>query len=173
MNWADDDCPFLLTYFKCYNILIVDISNIDIRGENMAREQLQNLTEPMYYILLTLTKERHGYEIMQTIQEFTDGRVIVGPGTLYNLLSRFQKEGIITQLSDDGRRKTYIITASGRKILDEEIKRLTQLIRDGESIMKDENTSNKDRELKDKSIIDDHKTTRKSIFRRSDDDILF
>ena len=73
----------------------------------MAREQLQNLTEPMYYILLTLTKERYGYEIMQTIEEFTEGRVVVGPGTLYNLLSRFQEEGLIRQVSDDGRRKTH------------------------------------------------------------------
>lgn len=139
----------------------------------MAREQLQNLTEPMYYILLTLTKERYGYEIMQTIEEFTEGRVVVGPGTLYNLLSRFQEEGLIRQVSDDGRRKTYIITTSGRRILEGEIKRLTQLIRDGENILKGENISKEDSTHKDNNIIHEPKRTRKSIFKRPDDDILF
>lgn len=101
----------------------------------MARERLQNLTEPMYYILLALTKERHGYEIMQTIEEFTDGRVVVGPGTLYTLLSRFEKKGFIRLTSDDGRRKNYIITKTGKQILDEEFNRLKQLVKDGEKVL--------------------------------------
>ena len=54
----------------------------------MAREQFQNLTEPMYYILLALIEERHGYEVMRIISDRTKGRVKVGPGTLYALLSR-------------------------------------------------------------------------------------
>ena len=39
----------------------------------MAREQLKTLTEPMYYILLSLLKENHGYGIMQMVDELTDG----------------------------------------------------------------------------------------------------
>lgn len=104
----------------------------------MARERLQTLTEPMYYILLTLTKERHGYEIMQMIEEYTNGRVVVGPGTLYALLSRFQSKGFIRLTSDDGRRKTYIITQLGRELLDEEFNRLNQLVKDGERILRGE-----------------------------------
>ena len=115
--------------------MILDISSIDIRGGEMAREQLQNLTEPMYYILLSLKKEMYGYEIMQTITDFTDGRVVVGPGTLYSLLSRFEKEAIIKKVSNDGRRKTYIITDKGKDILKEEFNRLKQLIKDGEYII--------------------------------------
>lgn len=104
----------------------------------MKRDQIQNITQPMYYILLALTKERHGYEIMQIIEEFTQGRVIIGPGTLYNLLSRFQKDGLIRQVSDDGRRKTYIITTLGREIVEDELSRLRLLVSDGEKIMKGE-----------------------------------
>ena len=107
----------------------------------MAREKLQNLTEPMYYILLALTKERHGYEIMQAIEQFTGGRVEVGPGTLYALLSRFEKKGFIRLTSDDGRRKTYIITKSGKGILYEEFNRLNQLVKDGEKILKGDRKS--------------------------------
>lgn len=125
----------------------------------MAREQLQNLTEPMYYILLALVEERHGYEIMQTIEEFTDSRVVVGPGTLYALLGRFQKEGFIKLVSEEDRKKTYILTTEGKDVLEEEISRLKQLIKDGERIFKDEDKVEKKK--------------RTSIFKRSSDDILF
>ena len=76
----------------------------------MAKEQLQNLTEAMYYILLTLTEPRHGYAIMQEVEKISQGSFVVGPGTLYRLLARFEKENIIRQYDDDGRRKSYLIT---------------------------------------------------------------
>lgn len=97
----------------------------------MARKRLDTLTEPMYYLLLTLYIPRHGYEIMQMIQEITDGRVKVGAGTLYSLLSRFEKEKIIEQVEDDGRRKTYILTSKGEEVLENEHKRLKALVEDG------------------------------------------
>ena len=96
----------------------------------MAREQLKNLTEPMYYILLALQRENHGYGIMQEIEELTGGRAIVGAGTLYTLLGRFEKEEIIEQVAEEERRKTYIITEKGRQLLDEEIQRLRLLLAD-------------------------------------------
>ncbi|KAF0193527.1 MAG: transcriptional regulator PadR family protein [Bacillota bacterium] len=97
----------------------------------MAREQLKNLTEPMYYLLLALTTPQHGYGIMQEVDRKTMGRVKIGAGTLYSLLSRFEKEDIIHQLSDDSRKKTYQLTAKGFVILREEFERLNQLVRDG------------------------------------------
>lgn len=97
----------------------------------MAREQLQTLTESMYYVLLTLTAPKHGYEIMREIEGLTGGRVRVGAGTLYALLSRFEKEKIIVQVSDDGRRKTYRLSQKGREILQTEFHRLQQLVEDG------------------------------------------
>lgn len=107
----------------------------------MAREQLQNLTEPMYYILLALTSPKHGYDVMQTISEVTDYRVKVGAGTLYSLLSRFEKEKIIVQVADDGRRKTYILTEKGREILENEYIRLQRLVKEG-SIFLEGNDNN-------------------------------
>ena len=46
----------------------------------MAREQFQTLTEPMYYILLALTEECCGVDIMEKVREISGGRVTVGPG---------------------------------------------------------------------------------------------
>ena len=88
------------------------------------------LTQPMYYILLSLREERHGYEIMQYIECLTEGRVTVGPGTLYSLLSRFENDEYIKMVSQKENKKTYLITNLGRIILDKEIKRLEQLLND-------------------------------------------
>lgn len=97
----------------------------------MAREQLKNLTEPMYYILLSLLKENHGYGIMQMVDELTEGRVVIGAGTLYTLLGRFEKEEIIQQVAEENRRKIYIITDKGKGLLGEEFQRLNHLVEDG------------------------------------------
>lgn len=93
------------------------------------------LTQPMYYILLSLKEKRHGYEIMQYIEWLTEGRVKVGPGTLYSLLSRFEDDEYIKMVSDDDNKKTYLITPGGQEILDGEIDRLAQLLKDS-SIVK-------------------------------------
>ena len=55
----------------------------------MARKKLETLTEQMFYVLLALRQERHGYGIMQAITALTKGRVNIGAGTLYALLERF------------------------------------------------------------------------------------
>ena len=95
----------------------------------MAREQLQTLTEPMFFILLALIKPMHGYEIMQTVSAVSKNRVKIGAGTLYALLTRFENAGIVLQVSDDGRRKTYSLTEKGRELLDREYDRLHETIR--------------------------------------------
>jgi DNA-binding PadR family transcriptional regulator len=94
----------------------------------MAREQLQTLSEPMYFILLALTKPMHGYEIMQTVSAISGERVKIGAGTLYALLTRFEKEKIVVRVSDDGRRKTYALTETGRGLLNREYGRLKESI---------------------------------------------
>ena len=72
----------------------------------MAREQFQTLTEPMYYILLALTEECCGVEIMEKVKSISHGRVLVGPGTLYAMLARFEENGIIQMTASETRRKS-------------------------------------------------------------------
>lgn len=98
----------------------------------MAREQLKTLTEPMYYVLLSLIKENHGYGIMQMISGLTEGRVAVGAGTLYALLARFEKEEIICQVAEQNRRKIYKLTDKGQEVLQEEFQRLNKMVSDGQ-----------------------------------------
>ena len=113
-----------------HDILILDIAILELfrKNEFMAREQLQTLSEPMYFILLALTKPMHGYEIMQTVSDISHNRLNVGAGTLYALLTRFEKGGFIRCVGNDGRRKTYTLTERGRGLLDREYERLNESI---------------------------------------------
>ena len=103
----------------------------------MSREQLQTLTEPMYYLLLAFLTPRHGYDAMQYIKEVTGGRIQIGPGTMYALLARFEGEGFLSQAVQEGRRKIYALTGKGREMLDGETRRLAQLLADGEKMRKE------------------------------------
>ena len=97
----------------------------------MAREQFQTLTEPMYYILLALTEECCGVDLMEMVKQISHGRVLVGPGTLYAMLAKFEENGVINLTTSEGRRKSYIITDKGRKMLREEFNRLETMVEDG------------------------------------------
>ncbi|ATP40575.1 PadR family transcriptional regulator [Solibacillus sp. R5-41] len=88
------------------------------------------MTEAMYYVLLALMRPNHGYQLMQSIAEVSNGRIKMGPGTLYGGLSRMQKDGLIVLSITDGRRKTYKITSVGEQALRLEYERLKSLIID-------------------------------------------
>ena len=97
----------------------------------MAREQLQTLTEPMYYILLALTEECCGVDIMERVKKLSVGRVTVGPGTLYAMLAKFEEKEIIRLTASEGRRKSYVITDVGKEELKKEFDRLKRMVHDG------------------------------------------
>lgn len=101
----------------------------------MPREKFVTLTEAMFYILICLQKECCGTDIMQQVHDLTEGRVRIGPGTLYNLLDQFLKNKIIQETSVQGRRKNYQITHYGKELLDLEYERIKQLAKDYERSM--------------------------------------
>lgn len=89
------------------------------------------MTEAMYYILLALMNPNHGYQLMGAIEQVSNGRIKMGPGTLYGVLTRLQNDELIAILKDDGRRKTYAVTEEGRAALKVEYQRLKAMIQDG------------------------------------------
>ena len=91
------------------------------------------LTEPMFYILMSLLKqERCGTEIADFAVRRTQERVHLGPGTLYTLLARFLEDGWVEETAVEGRRRTYRITDRGRSAFEEELRRLRRCLNDGE-----------------------------------------
>lgn len=92
------------------------------------------MTEAMYYLLLALLRPAHGYRLMQQVSEASAGRVTMGAGTMYGLLSRLEKEGLIELQKQDERRKTYALTDAGREALRTEYNRLRAHVSDGEKM---------------------------------------
>lgn len=86
------------------------------------------LTEVTFYILLALFSPRHGYAIMQFIEEKTAGRLSLGAGTLYGALNALEMKGWIAPYGENkSRRKEYLITKKGEEIAQEELARLFEL----------------------------------------------
>ena len=99
----------------------------------MARKKFSTLTEPMFYLLMALeTGDMCGIEISDYISKKSKGRVELGPGTLYTLLSEFENENVIKYVGLEGKRKIYSITDMGRSMYIEEYRRLKQCISDAE-----------------------------------------
>ncbi|MFA9464976.1 MAG: PadR family transcriptional regulator [Velocimicrobium sp.] len=96
----------------------------------MAREKFQTLTEQMFYILLCLQTECYGMDIMEKIKTITNGRVCIGPGTLYHLLESFMVANLIKETKVEGRKRSYLITDTGVETLNSEYQRLMVLAKD-------------------------------------------
>jgi len=95
------------------------------------------LTESTYYILLSLNTPRHGYGIMQNVEEISHGRVRLAAGTLYGALTAMQEKRWIRLLpeEDGSRKKEYMLTDEGRNILNAEVDRLEELYLNGKRIL--------------------------------------
>lgn len=95
------------------------------------------LTEAVYYILLSLLTPMHGYGIMQKVEKMSGGRVRLAAGTLYGAINTLLEKNWIEALPtmDDSRKKEYCITELGKTALQEEMKRLDELLMNGRQLM--------------------------------------
>jgi DNA-binding PadR family transcriptional regulator len=95
------------------------------------------LTPAVFHILLVLADgEKHGYAIMQEVESLTDGKIRLGPGTLYGSIKRLLAGELIEESDerpdpelDDERRRYYRLTDFGQRVVKEEAERLLHLVR--------------------------------------------
>ena len=85
------------------------------------------MSETMFYILSSLTEERHGYGVMLHVRDLTGGRIILGAGTVYQTLSKLEQDALIMPTNETDRKKNYIITELGRDVLTREAARICEL----------------------------------------------
>ncbi len=104
----------------------------------MARIKFHTLTEQMFYALLCLKEECCGMDILDKVPAMTGGRVSIGSGTLYTLLEQFLQAGMIRQTKAEGRRRSYILTEEGMKMLQKEYDRINAQIEDYRRIFEEE-----------------------------------
>src|SRR6185437_1305953 len=79
------------------------------------------LTPAVFHIMLALADgERHGYSILREVERYTEGRLKLGPTTLYRSIRQMLAAGYIEESEarpdpdlDDERRRYYRLTDAG------------------------------------------------------------
>lgn len=104
--------------------------------DNKIKRIYVPMTESGFYILFCLQQPQHGYGISQKVRQMTKGALIIGAGTMYGTLSKMEKDGLITFVKVEEKRKLYQISALGEEVLSLELKRIERLYKNskGESI---------------------------------------
>jgi len=90
-----------------------------------------------FHILLAVAQQdRHGYAIIQDVEERTAGRLRLSPGTLYRSIQRMLEQGLIVEARerpapdlDDERRRYYRMTPFGKAVARAELRRIEGLVR--------------------------------------------
>src|SRR5215467_13087447 len=89
-----------------------------------------------FHILLALLdQDRHGYAIIQDVEERTRGELRMSAGTLYRSIARMVEQSLITEVErrraddDDARRRYYRLTPFGGAVARAEMRRLSDLVR--------------------------------------------
>lgn len=106
-------------------------------AKDLSPDDFLPVTPAMFHILLALAdRERHGYDIMREVDERTEGKVRLGPGTLYGSIKRMLGDGLVEELDerpdpelDDERRRYYRLTDFGHRVAVAEAERLARLVK--------------------------------------------
>jgi DNA-binding PadR family transcriptional regulator len=94
------------------------------------------LSPAALHILLCLAGEpQHGYAIMQEVARQSGGQYKLGPGTLYDNLQKLMSQALVEEaprpaVNDDPRRRYYRVTAFGRRVLEADVDRLKNVVRE-------------------------------------------
>lgn len=101
----------------------------------IIRKRFIPMSETMFYILLSLRQERHGYGIMQHVKDLTNNRITLGAGTIYQSLGKLEGDGLIIPVKEIDRKKIYVISDIGEQILKEEAKRINEIYHNLEGLL--------------------------------------
>lgn len=94
------------------------------------------LPHSQFEILVCLAEhEQHPYAIKREVARRTEGRIQLGPGSLYGAIKKLTDEGLIEESDrrpeahlDDERRHYYRLTPAGQAVLRAETARLRALV---------------------------------------------
>lgn len=106
----------------------------------MARNNsldMGEITDTYYYILLSLIKPKHGYLIMKSVEEMSEGDFSIGPASLYTSIKKLLDAELIKLTKESEQKKVYEITHKGIESLKNEIERKRKMVRIAENVFHD------------------------------------
>jgi DNA-binding PadR family transcriptional regulator len=98
-----------------------------------AKSKIPSALSPaaLQILVALATEDLHGYGIIQAVAAQSQGRIRIGPGTLYDNLKRLMENGWVRDLkpASENDKRLYRLTAAGKAALSCEISRLDDLVR--------------------------------------------
>ena len=100
------------------------------------------LSTQVFLILLALADgDAHGARIRKAVLERSEGAIDIDPGSLYRLIARLLDDALILETDgrasdDDKRQRYYRLSASGRRVLQNETDRLGRLVAEARAKMR-------------------------------------
>jgi DNA-binding PadR family transcriptional regulator len=102
--------------------------------DEQARAALPLTPIAMHILLALVDRQRHGLGIAEHIEDFTGGRLTLGPGSLYGTIKKLLDLGLVNDAASDveegtdPRRRYYHITPLGRRALEIETRDLANVL---------------------------------------------
>ncbi|ADV80900.1 PadR family transcriptional regulator [Terriglobus saanensis] len=95
------------------------------RFDDDLLEKLPLPTASFFVLFALAEEEKHGYRIMQDIRELSEGTFTMGPATLYTTIKKLTDQGLISETltTIEDRRRTYVLTSTGKRLLGAEFQR--------------------------------------------------
>lgn len=95
------------------------------------------LADTALHVLLALVQPRHGYAVMQFLDQESRGTVTIGPASLYTTLKKLVVADFIEEVGGDDSRRVYQLTEKGHAVLTRNIERRRQLLAMADHIMEE------------------------------------
>jgi len=98
------------------------------------KRSIRLLPQVPFSILIALSlKPRHGYEIMQQVEEDSLGKIKIGPGGLYTTIKQLVEEDLVkevpSEIEADDRRRYYALTPQGWDRLNTELQYFDNIVK--------------------------------------------
>ena len=98
----------------------------------MIRTDVLRGTLDLLILQSLVAERRHGVAVARRIEQLTEGRIKVGPGSLFPALHRLEEKGWLRaewgESENRRRAKYYTLTATGRRQLRHEMKNWTRIV---------------------------------------------
>ena len=98
---------------------------------NNDLQDMLPLSAAMFFVLFALADgEKHGYLIMQEVKVLSDGKLQMGPATLYTTIQKLADQSFIEEVENAGqdRRRKYRLTRTGKQLLNAEFSRQNEVL---------------------------------------------